>query len=66
MIDKLRDKIAIAAMQAIIAKLPMHGYDVQSDVGQVDVDLCEARRIQSAIARGAYSYADAMLLERNK
>lgn len=53
--EKLRDKIAIAAMAAIISKAPL----VESFIGDSD----EKKR-GDAIATGAYFYADAMLKAR--
>lgn len=50
----LRDHIAIEAMAAIISKMSY-------EVGMPD----ELRERKNQIARGAYSYADAMLEARN-
>lgn len=55
--EKLRDKIAIAAMAAIITKAPLHK--------SFDGDMEEQDRVDS-IAIGAYFYADAMIKARQQ
>ena len=55
--EKLRDKIAIAAMAAIISKAPLR----ESFTDDID----EHDRVD-AIAAGAYFYADAMLKARQQ
>lgn len=53
---KLRDKIAMQAMEAIIAKMPFMTKYYEDDV--------EFEAIYAAVARGAYYYADAMMIAR--
>ena len=56
-VEKLRDKIAIAAMAAIITKAPLcEDFEGDPD-GQESID---------AIATGSYAYADAMLKARQQ
>jgi hypothetical protein len=61
----LRDYFAAQAMAAIISKLPLKGWLVgDTGVEHEPVPLSATPRIQSAIAVGAYGYADAMLNAR--
>ena len=62
----LRDRIAVEAMAAIIAKIPLVGYNFSGDVSQRNVPYAEKKAIMHAVALGAYDYADAMLEERGE
>jgi hypothetical protein len=54
----LKDEIAIAAMQAIIAKHPSESW--------LTSEASDPNSTPNRIARGAYDYADAMIRERSK
>lgn len=62
----LRDYFAAKAMQAIIAKLPLHGHNSLSGVDAVDCDIIKRDIIRSEVCRGAYNYADAMIKARGE
>jgi hypothetical protein len=63
---KLRDKLAGLAMQAMIAKMPVTS-NMKDPLGKAkQISNEEMHEMETAIARGAYSYADAMLAERAK
>lgn len=52
----LRDYFAAKAMEAIIGKVP---------IKELPVNSTEWEKIRRRVARGAYSYADAMLAARD-
>ncbi len=60
----LRDWFAGQALAAIIAKHAAMGHQGAPGHGFVALDRDVASKVQSAIARGAYDYADAMLEAR--
>lgn len=60
----LRDYFADSALAAIIAKIPLCEEDGQGFGKQVTLD--QAREIARLTARGAYIYADAMIVERGR
>lgn len=62
----LRDWFAGQALAAIISKHGPLGKPLSPDTGRKEVTIAEAGRIQRAIARGAYEYADAMIAERGQ
>lgn len=63
---KLRDRIATAAMNAIIGKIPLMGVNFPFDVGQVDKGVDEKYMIMRSVAQAAYAYADCMLEAREE
>lgn len=61
--NELRDEFASRAMAAIISKIKL--YDNHSDTGMGEfADDGRASMVFDAVARGAYSYADAMMRAR--
>lgn len=56
----LRDYFAAAALQALIAKIPLH--DRQGTLGVPSGD--EIHDVRREVAQSAYDYADAMLEKR--
>ena len=57
----LRDYFAAKAMQALIAKIPLH--DTESEYGESS-DIDNNHAIRCGVAESAYDYADAMLAHR--
>lgn len=62
--EKLRDKIAMAAMAAIISKMDLGGVNPPSGTGATGMDAESRDEIMSAVSVGAYRYADAMMRYR--
>lgn len=58
----LRDRIAIAAMQSLILKVPLH--DRKGEHGVHTPEIPDIQQVRLDIAQSAYDYADAMLYER--
>jgi len=63
---KLRDRLATAAMSAIIAKIPLRGTNFPFDVGQIDISDEQTYTIMRSVAKAAYGYADCMLEAREE
>lgn len=59
----LRDWFAGQAMAAIISKMPLHGFNHSAGVDHIPVT-DGRRQIRADLVRGAYNYADAMLVAR--
>lgn len=61
--DDFRDRVAIAAMQSLILKVPLH--DRQGEHGVHTPEITDIHQVRLDIAESAYDYADAMRTTRN-
>lgn len=60
--DDFRDRVAIAAMQSLILKVPLH--DRQGEHGIHTPEIPDIHQVRMDIAESAYDYADAMRTAR--
>ena len=60
--DDFRDRVAIAAMQSLILKVPLH--DRQGEHGVHTPEITDIHQVRLDIAESAYDYADAMRTAR--
>lgn len=60
----LRDAFALFAMQALIAKLPIGDVEVDLDLDVEGVERYDPLLLE--VCRGAYDYADVMLIVRGE
>lgn len=63
---EFRDEAALRAMAAIIAKLPLMGYQSKADDVSIEMDSKGRDSVFREVAKGAYGYADALVAERAK
>lgn len=57
-----RDRVAMAAMQSLILKVPLH--DRQGESGIHTPEIADIHKVRMDIAESAYDYADAMRTAR--
>jgi hypothetical protein len=60
--DDFRDRVAIAAMQSLILKVPLH--DRQGEHGVHTPEIVDIHQVRLDIAESAYDYANAMATAR--